>query len=236
MPQPIRTLAPFGAFALSLALAATPLPARAEAPMNVDDAGTVGRGGVEVEFSGSRDDETRGIEGGVGYGLTDALQIGVALAKAKDRSGSPDIDLEAVGVSFKWIPLVNEVGLNAGLALDFARAQADAGRVDEEADSRALTALASWAFESGVNLHLNVAREWIEIDGETEAENAWGLGADYPLGERFEIAGEVFGAQHGRPDRALGVRYTIRDGFKVSALAGRGNDRSFYTVAALLEF
>lgn len=231
--HPLRTTkAVAGALCAALALVAG--SAQAERPMNVDDAGTVGLGGIEVDFGWFRDDKVRGVEGGVGYGLTENLQIGVALDYARDTDASPDVKAKGVGVSLKWIPVALDNGLTAGLAVDWAHAKAEVdGGPEDSATAKALTALASMAFDSGLNAHLNLSREWVKGEG---AENGWGLGADYGLTEQVAVTAEIFGSQHGAPDKSVGLRYEIREGVKVSASIGRGNDRTFATVGALLTF
>ena len=39
-----------------------------------------------------------------------------------------------------------------------------------------------------------------------------------------------------RPDKAIGLRYEVFDGFKLSAAVGRGNDRSFGNLGVAWEF
>lgn len=61
-----------------------------------------------------------------------------------------------------------------------------------------------------------------------------------PLGHSPGLAGlffaETYGSEHLRPDTALGVRYEIFDGFKISGAVGHGNDRSFGKVGFAWEF
>ena len=222
---------------LGLAWALACSPALAERPMNVDDAGTVGLGGIEVQFGAFRDDRHRGFDGSVGYGITDTLQLELGFGHGKDRDPSPDEDRTGVAVAAKWVPLTAESGLSAGMSFELAREKAEDGaNVDDTAEIMAVTLLASWLFDAGLNAHLNLGRTWVEVDGDTEAENGWGLGADYGLTERLAITAEVFGSQHGAPDKAIGLRYVIKEGVKISGAIGRGNDRSFANFGVLLAY
>ena len=59
---------------------------------------------------------------------------------------------------------------------------------------------------------------------------------DFPITEQLDFAVEAFGEEHSGPDRQLGVRYEIADGLKLSAAAGRGNDRNIGNVGVAWEF
>jgi hypothetical protein len=47
---------------------------------------------------------------------------------------------------------------------------------------------------------------------------------------------EAYGEKRARPDKAIGLRYEILEGFNVYASAGRGNDRSFGNLGVAWEF
>lgn len=64
----------------------------------------------------------------------------------------------------------------------------------------------------------------------------WGLGFDQPLSETVQLTLEVFGAEHSGPDKAIGLRWEVADGLKLSAAAGHGNSRSFANAGAAWEF
>lgn len=220
-----------------LALALLPGLALAERPMNVDDAGTLDRGGAKVEFGWSKDDQVKGFEGAVGYGPIDNVEVELSLARMKDSDASPEQTFKGVGAAVKWVPLQQETGLSAGLKFEWGREKAtdDAG-LDESADGKALIVLVGWGLASGQTLHLNLSREWVKVEGETEAGNGWGVGTAYPLTEQLALTAEFFGAQHSAPDRAIGLRYEIQDGLKLSGAIGRGNDRSFANLGIAWEF
>lgn len=222
------------AAAMLLAIAA---PASAERPMAVDDAGTLERGGAKVEFGWSKDDETRGLDGAVGYGPIDNLEVELGFERARDSVSGPDVHLRGVGFAMKWVPLQAETGLSAGLKLETARVRAEVDHGDTEtARANAIAALATWRFATGQAVHLNLGREWVRISGDTETANLWGVGAEHPLTEALTIAAEVFGAEDARPDRQVGVRYEIAEGLKLSAAIGRGNDRTFGNAGVAWEF
>lgn len=206
------------------------VPAFAERPMAVDDAGTLERGGAKLEFGWSRDDAVRGYEGAAGFGPIDNLEVEVGFGRAKDRDADPDAKIRAVGAAVKWVPLQSETGLSAGLKYEYGRE-----KVSGEGTARAnsLAALATWAFEQGPRVHVNLGREWVHND---ENADFWGIGLDVPVTDRLDVVAETFGAEHSGPDRQVGLRYTIVDGLKVSGAVGRGNDRTIANMGVAWEF
>lgn len=221
----------------AVACIAMALPVQAERPMVVDDAGTLDKGGAKLEFGWSRDDETRGFDAAAGYGPIENLELELALAQARDREPDPSVRLRAVGVALKWVPLQAETGLSAGIKLEYARERADLrGAPDETARASAATGLATWSFASGQRVHLNLGREWVRADGDTDEANTWGVGVEHPLTAALTVAAEIFGVEDAAPDRQIGVRYEIADGVKLSGAVGRGNDRNFANLGAAWEF
>lgn len=157
---------------LATLLAFVSAPALAERPMAVDDAGTLERGGAKLEFGWSRDDAVRGYEGAAGFGPIDNVEVEVGFGRAKDRDADPDAKIRAVGAAVKWVPLQAESGLSAGFEYEYGRE-----RVSGEATSRAdsLAGLATWTFEQGPRVHVNLGRAWVRDD---EDVNFWGVGLD----------------------------------------------------------
>ncbi|MCB1954853.1 MAG: hypothetical protein KDG55_04215 [Rhodocyclaceae bacterium] len=205
--------------------------------MNVDDAGTLDLGGAKVEFGWSKDDHTKGLEAAVGYGPIENVEIELSGGWAKDDDASPEQTFKGLGFAVKWVPLQQETGLSAGLKFEYGREKAsDDADLDETATGKGVIGLVQWGLASGQRLHLNLSREWVRVDGDTEAENGWGVGTAYPLSDSLYLIGEVFGSQHSAPDRAIGVRYEIQEGLKVSGELGRGNDRSFANLGIAWEF
>ncbi len=222
-------LALFGALLLRSALA--------ERPMAVDDAGTLERGGAKLEFGWSKDDRVRGWDVAAGFGPIDNVELEVAFERTRDHDTSPRTRFSGAGFAAKWVPLQAETGLSVGLKLELGRVRVD-DRIDgkETARSRGLIGLASWAFESGQIVHLNLGRESERFEGETESVNVWGLGFEQPLAEAVQLTLEIFGAEHSRPDRQLGLRWEVSDGLKLSVAAGRGNSRGFANAGIAWEF
>jgi hypothetical protein len=222
--------------ALLLAAFATQ-PAMAERPMAVDDAGTLDRGGAKLEGGWSKDDRVRGWDIAAGFGPIDNVEVEIAFERAYDHDTNPNTRLSGVGFAAKWVPLQNETGLSAGLKFEFGRAKAD-DRIGnkETARTRGLIGLASWNFESRQIIHLNLGREWERIDGDTEAVNVWGLGFEQPLAETLQFTVEIFGAEHSRPDKQVGLRWEIASGLKLSVAAGRGSGRSIANAGIAWEF
>jgi hypothetical protein len=76
----------------------------------------------------------------------------------------------------------------------------------------------------------------VKVQGESETVGTWGIGYEFPLMEKLQLTAEAFGEERSRPDKALGLRYEVFDGFKISGAVGRGNDRSFGQVGFAWEF
>lgn len=207
--------------------------ARAERPMAVDDAGTLARGGVKLEFGLSRDDQARGMEAAVGYGLIENVEVELGVGGSRDRSAWPASRARSTGVALKWVPLQAETGLSAGLKLEAAR---DDVRHGEDVRTYALNLLATWASAAGPRLHANLGRESLDAGSADERATTWGLGLDVPLGGPVQLTLETFGARHTRPDRQVGLRWELAEGLKLSGAVGRGNGRSMANLGLAWEF
>ena len=218
-----------------LALAILPLSGalRAERPMSVDDAGTLDQGGAKVEFGLSKDDRMNGFDGAVGYGPIRTLEVEFNFAALRDGRVSPRDTIQGYGAAIKWVPLVAETGLSAGLKYEYGHEHVDGGY---STNTQALLGLASWTFEAGPVVHLNLGWEWSRAGDEREHAGIWGIGLDCPLTEAFHVTVETFGTQHAKPDKALGLRYEIVEGLKISAAYGYGNDRDFGNLGVAWEF
>jgi hypothetical protein len=210
----------------------------AEAPMNTDDAGTLDKGGMKVEGVWSKDDKTKGVELLFGFSPIDMLELEVTASQANDDSTSPSSKLHAVGFGAKWVPYRNETGWSLGGRFDFRQVRIH----DREADTRynerdhAITGLASWRRDNGQALHLNLGAAQRETLGQRDTVGTWGIGYEFPLAEKLQLTAETFGEEHSRPDKAIGLRYEVFDGIKVSGTFGRGNDRNFGQVGVVWEF
>ncbi len=212
--------------------------AHAEPPMHVDDAGTLAGGGMKIEGAFMRDDETRGKELVLGWAPIENLELGVALSREHDRSATPATRLTSSGVALKWVPMQNDTGWALGLRLDVGRTRVHDRAAAERSTERetALTALASYRWVEGKVLHANLGASRVQAQGDCDTAATWGVGYEHPLAAALKLTVEVFGEEGTRPDKALGLRYELFQGFKVSAAIGRGNDRSFGQVGFAWEF
>jgi len=216
----------------------TAMPAFAEAPMRTDDASTLDQGGMKVEGVWRKDDQERGGELAFGFSPIENLELGIAVARAKDRSADPDTKLEAVGFSAKWVPYQNDQGWSLGASFAYGRLRVhDYENAEKFSENEyALSGLASYRLENGQVLHLNLGGAHLKAQGESDTIGTWGIGYEFPLLENLQLTAETYGAEHVRPDTALGLRYEIFDGFKISGAVGHGNDRSFGKVGFAWEF
>ncbi|MHB1360811.1 MAG: hypothetical protein ACYCWC_14655 [Rhodocyclaceae bacterium] len=83
---------------------------------------------------------------------------------------------------------------------------------------------------------MNLGSTRVKAQGESESLGIWGIGYEFPLMEKLQLTVEAFGAEHSRPDKAIGLRYEILEGLKVYASVGRGNVRSFGNLGVAWEF
>ncbi len=84
--------------------------------------------------------------------------------------------------------------------------------------------------------HLNLGGAHLKAQGESDTVGTWAIGYEFPLLENLQLTAETYGAEHVRPDTALGLRYEIFEGFKISGAVGHGNDRSFGKLGFAWEF
>lgn len=197
--------------------------------MTVDDAGTLAAGDAKVEFGWRKDGATRGFDVLAGFSPRDFVEVGLGFAR--DRGDG--VTAREAFAEVKWVPLQSEEGPSAGMKIEYARANVHAG---DRPSRLAILALFTYAFEAGPRVHVNAGRDWSREGGERAHASLWGVGVDAPLGDAWEVALEIHGARHAGPDRAVGVRYRLTEGVKLSAAYGRGNDRSFANAGIAWEF
>lgn len=220
-----------------LTLACLTVPAHAERPMTVDDAGTMEHGGAKVEFGWSKDDQARGWDALAGYSPIENLEVEVGIDRLRDHAPDPTQTLRGRSFGLKWVPLQSEVGLSAGLKIDIGRTRiSDRLSPTETEHARSLNGLLTWRTEAAQKLHLNLGREWLHIAGPNETNNTWGVGFEQPLHENVQLTLETYGAERMRPDKQVGLRWEVADGLKLSIAAGRGNSRSFGNAGLAWEF
>jgi len=212
--------------------------AQAEGPMNVDDAGTLDKGGMKVESVLSKDDKTRGAELLFGFSFLENLEMEVGVARATDHATDPDSSARGVGFGAKWVPYQNDTGWSLGARVDYGRTRIHDRETPVRFTERAwsVSGLASYRWEGGRVLHLNLGSARTRAQGDSETLATWGIGYEYPLHDKLQLTLETFGEEHSGPDKAIGLRYEIFDGFKLSGALGRGNERSFGQVGVAWEF
>ena len=213
-------------------------PVHAEAPMNTDDAGTLDKGGMKVEGTWSRNDKERGGEFLFGFSPVKNLELEVAASRSKDTGGDLDNKLHGVGFGAKWVPYQNETGWSLGARFDFGRTRITDRKAHNHVteEEYAITGLASYRMKNGQALHMNLGAARTKADGESDTVGTWSIGYEIPLIDKLQLTVETFGTQHSGPDKAIGLRYKVIDGLKVSGAIGRGNDRNFGQVGFSWEF
>jgi len=206
----------------------------AEGPMHTDDASTLDKGGMKVESVWNRDGPIRGGELLFGFSLVENFEMEVAVTRAKDD----EFKANGVGFGAKWVPYQNDTGWSLGARFDYGRVRVTERATSDKLTEReyALTGLASYRLENDQVLHLNLGALRTSTQGASETIGTWSIGYEFPLIEKLQLTVETFGAEHSRPDQAIGLRYEIFDGFKVSGAVGQGNGRSFGQVGCAWEF
>ena len=237
MPTPGLSVNP-AALALVAAVLFSVDVALAEAPMNTDDAGTLDRGGMKVETIWARDAKTKGVEALFGFGLVENLEMEVGAARARDSNADQSARTRGISFGVKWLPYQNNTGWSLGAGFHYHRTHVDDRDVSEAfTECRyTLAGLASYRRENGQVLHVNLGTLRAEAPGKADTAGVWGIGYEFPIVDRLQLTAEVFGEEHSRPDKAIGLRYELFDGLKISGAFGRGNDRSFGQVGAAWEF
>ncbi len=226
----------FAVLAATALLVATPV--LAESPMATDDAGTLDKGGMKIEGVLSKDDKARGGELVFGFAPIQDLEVGLSMARATDRADDPSTRLRGTGISFKWVPVQNETGWSLGASFGYGRTRVDERVTPVKFTEKeyAFSGLATYRFASAQAVHLNLGATRYKVPGESETLGTWGVGFEQPLGENLKLTAEAFGAERARPDKAIGLRYEIVEGLKISGAVGRGNDRSFGNLGVAWEF
>lgn len=216
----------------ALAMAAAASLAYAESPMNVDDAGTLDKGGMKIEGVWQKDDQHLSGTLLLGFSPIDQLEVELGVMRDNDMSANPAIKSHGYGIGLKWVPYQNELGWSLGARFDYGQnlAEIETGHVYEVAG------LASFRFENGHVLHINAGRSHLETPDEHMTVWTWGVGYELSLAQGLQVTAEIFGEGGSGPDKAVGLRYEIFDGFKVSAAIGHGNDREFGQVGFAWEF
>lgn len=229
-----RPVALRGFVLLGLACASA---AQAEAPMHTDDAGTLEPGTFKVESVLRRDHKVRGAELILGAGALPGLELEVALSRDKDRQTRPATALQGQGLGVKWVPIQEDTGWSLGSRLDLGHTRVRDDATPQRFTEReiAVTALASYRWGEQA-LHLNAGHRTTKAQGVRNHAATWAAGYEMPLAPQLQLTTEIHGEQHTRPDKAVGLRYTIADGLKVSAAVGRGNGRTFAQTGVAWEF
>lgn len=210
----------------------------AERPMATDDAGTLGLGGMKIEPVLSRDEKTRGSEIGFGYGPIENVEIGLTFARETDRTDDPSTKMRGTGFGIKWVPIQNDTGWSLGVSLGYGRTKVNERATPDKYTEKetSFSGLATYRFATGHVFHANLGSTRVKAQGNSDSVGTWGAGYEFPLLDNLKLTAEIFGEENSRPDKAIGLRYQVFDGFKVSGAVGRGNDRSFGLVGMAWEF
>lgn len=213
-------------------------PVAAEGPMATDDAGTLDKGGMKVEGVWSKDDKTKGGELLFGFSPVENLELEIAAARSRDGSADPDTKLRGIGFGAKWVPYQNDKGWSLGARFDYGRTRITDFENDERFTEKeyAVTGLASYRLANDQVLHLNLGVLRTKVQGDSDTLGTWGIGYEFPLRDNLQLTVETFGQEHSRPDTAIGLRYEIIEGLKISGAIGQGNDRNFGQVGFAWEF
>ena len=216
----------------TVALATAGTAVRAERPMSVDDAGTLTRAMPSWSLAGAR--TTRPGASKARWAMARSIT-----SRWKSPSHAP-----AMAAS-PQAPRFGHRGLPSNGFLCKPRPVCPQGSSTSMAMSMRwgfvcsrpiLARSGELGFAGGPLLHLNVGREWAREEGSGSAANTWGIGFDLPFTEALHGTVESYGAENSSPDRAVGLRYELRDGLKFSGAIGRGNDRSFANLGVAWEF
>jgi len=199
--------------------------------MNVDDAGTLEKNGAKIEFGWSGNGDEKGWDAAAGFAPFRNFEAEIGLSRTRDDTESPSGTLHGRGLAFKWVPLQSSTGLSAGLKFEFNRE-----RADSVTRSNSVTGLLTWGFTNTSLVHVNLGQERRRVGGDKEETLIWGVGLDWPLSHALRGTAESFGAEHSGPSHAVGLRYEVVAGVKLSGAMGRGNGTNFGNLGVAWEF
>lgn len=214
------------------------VPARAEGPMNTDDAGTLDKGGMKIEGVLNRDGRERGAEMAIGYGPIENVEVAVTFARANDRTDDPSTIMRGTGIGIKWVPIQNETGWSLGASFGYGSTRVDERATPDRFTEKeyAFAGLATYRLQNGQVLHMNLGMTRAKSQGMSDDVGNWSIGVEFPLMDKLQLTVETYGQEHARPDLAIGLRHEIVEGLKAYAAVGHGNARSFGNLGIAWEF
>lgn len=201
--------------------------------MYTDDAGTLAPGQQKLEFVWQKDGEVH--QPSVAWGISPIEHLEIGLSGAYSRKAADTNAQHIQAISLKWVPWQADQGWSGGIRLDVSRSRPQVPSPIDTNDQGG-TLLATFRWDNGKVLHLNVGRNFSRSDTETAHTRLWAIGFEHPLGDALIATAEIHGESTLRPDKALGLRYTLREGLKISGAFARGNDRSFAQLGAAWEY
>jgi len=213
-------------------------PAIAAPPMSVNDAGTLAQGDMQVEAALTYDHGEPGAGLVFGFSPIRHLEISVSRVRNAHGPGDPTPMAQGSGITFKWVPIQQDTGWSLGASFTY-----DSMRVHERAEdtrfaekSYAWLGLASYRRENAHVLHLNLGSTRTESQGTHNRLGNWGIGYELPLRHNLQLTLETYGEERAKPDKAIGLRYQLAEGLRLSGAIGQGNDRSFGQIGFVREF
>ncbi len=199
--------------------------------MNVDDASTLEKGGAKIEFGWSGNKEIAGWDAAAGFAPFTNFEAEIGLSRLHDDTDSASGTLHGRGVALKWVPLQSSTGLSAGLKLELNRE-----RAHSVTRTYSVIGLLTWGFANTSLVHVNLGQESARAEGGKEETLLWGVGLDWPLTKALRGTAETFGAEHSGPSHAVGLRYEVIAGLKLSGAVGRGHGTNFGNLGMAWEF
>ncbi|MCX7897510.1 MAG: hypothetical protein N2441_06520 [Rhodocyclaceae bacterium] len=206
--------------------------------MNVDDAAVMDSGKRKIEAAMVRNGRIRGPEALLGVSPRADLELLLGVAQTHDHSESPATQRTSAALGVKWAFWRQETGWSLAMSALWEHSHIDR-RVSQDRwneKNASLMALATWVRPEGEKLHANLGLMRARLQAERSVLALWGLGYEWPLTHRWQLVAEIFGQEKSRPDRAIGMRYALGEGFKLSGALGRGNDRRFGQLGFAWEF
>ena len=198
--------------------------ARAAYPLATDDAGTVSRGGYELEagYDSAKDAENLSNQSGAlsfKHGVTEKMDLGLALPYQIHPAGAEKLGAVSLALKFSLAENIAAVSLSNEL-----------GEKDYF-----LNAIYTKEF-SAVKLHVNAG--YLSAGDETvKGAGSYGLALEYPVG-KFEAVCEAQGQEGGEGNALVGLRYRLKESLSVAGGLARDFNygHSRFTAGVHFEF